>query len=259
MPIAYEFAPDMVIVSAGYDAAAGDEIGECFVTPNCYGHMTHMLSGLANGKICVVLEGGYNLESIANSALACTKVLLGEPPGPLRQLEASPLCVETVHEVAMIQSQHWTSLVPKYLDPLKLPDDVKTMRLNEVIRAYRSSKLFDTYELTRIPISKSSLAEVFQGHITASVDFYKNEVLVVNVHHGSDVRGNALAMTNKMNVDHSVIVDSDEMLRWTLENKWGLIDLEIPESEMTVQLGEMVLLTEPMKEIITYIWDNFIE
>ncbi|KAI5302641.1 Histone deacetylase hda1 [Ascosphaera pollenicola] len=47
MPIAYEFDPDFVIISAGFDAAAGDELGGCFVTPPCYAHMTHMLMNLA--------------------------------------------------------------------------------------------------------------------------------------------------------------------------------------------------------------------
>lgn len=43
-------------VSAGFDAAAGDDLGECYVTPAGYAHMTHMLSGLANGKLVVALE-----------------------------------------------------------------------------------------------------------------------------------------------------------------------------------------------------------
>ena len=74
MPIAIEFAPELVIswyhlyspdglltdltVSAGFDAAEGDELGECHVTPTGYAHMTHMLSGLAGGKLVVALEVG---------------------------------------------------------------------------------------------------------------------------------------------------------------------------------------------------------
>ena len=44
------------IVASGFDAAAGDELGGCFVTPACYAHMTHMLMTLANGKVAVCLE-----------------------------------------------------------------------------------------------------------------------------------------------------------------------------------------------------------
>ena len=66
MPIAYEFNPQLVIgtsyveltdvVSAGFDAAAGDPIGGCEVTPAGYAHMTHMLMPLAEGKLVLVLE-----------------------------------------------------------------------------------------------------------------------------------------------------------------------------------------------------------
>lgn len=43
-------------VASGFDAAVGDELGGCFVTPACYAHMTHMLMTLANGKVAVCLE-----------------------------------------------------------------------------------------------------------------------------------------------------------------------------------------------------------
>jgi histone deacetylase 6 len=34
----------------------GDELGMCYVTPAGYAHMTHMLMGLAGGKVVVALE-----------------------------------------------------------------------------------------------------------------------------------------------------------------------------------------------------------
>jgi len=44
------------VVSAGFDAASGDPIGGCEVTPAGYAHMTHMLMPLAEGKLVLVLE-----------------------------------------------------------------------------------------------------------------------------------------------------------------------------------------------------------
>ena len=87
MPACREFAPDLVYVSAGFDAARGDPLGGCDVSPLGYGHMTKELSTLAEGKIIVVLEGGYNLQSIAASTLGCLNVLLGgnSPPYETRQ------------------------------------------------------------------------------------------------------------------------------------------------------------------------------
>ncbi|KAF5093338.1 hypothetical protein D0Z03_002465 [Geotrichum reessii] len=78
MPIAIEYDPDLVIISSGFDAAEGDPIGGCHLSPNAYGYLTHMMKVLANGNLVVVMEGGYNLDSIAKSALAVTKVLIGE-------------------------------------------------------------------------------------------------------------------------------------------------------------------------------------
>ena len=49
-----------------------------------YGHMTHHLTALAGGRVVVALEGGYNLVSIAESATACAKALLGDPLPPVK-------------------------------------------------------------------------------------------------------------------------------------------------------------------------------
>ncbi len=49
MPIAREFNPGLVIILAGFDAATGDPLGACFVSPGCYACMTRMLMPLAGG------------------------------------------------------------------------------------------------------------------------------------------------------------------------------------------------------------------
>jgi histone deacetylase 6 len=80
MPIAQEFEPDLVIVSARFDASAGDELGGCFVSPACDSHMTHMLMSLAGGRVAVCLEGGYDVTAISKSALAVAQPLMSAPP-----------------------------------------------------------------------------------------------------------------------------------------------------------------------------------
>ncbi|KAI9032113.1 hypothetical protein DFJ74DRAFT_602021 [Hyaloraphidium curvatum] len=79
MPVAYEFDPDIVIVASGFDAAEGDPLGGCHVSPAGYHQLTHLLSGLAQGKLVVALEGGYNVKSISRSAAAVCSALLGDP------------------------------------------------------------------------------------------------------------------------------------------------------------------------------------
>ncbi|XP_062827338.1 histone deacetylase 6 isoform X1 [Anolis carolinensis] len=111
MPVAYEFNPELVLVSAGFDAARGDPLGGCLVTPECYAHMTHLLLGLAGGKVVVVLEGGYNLESISESMTMCTRSLLGDPPPALGRLKAPhPSALQSLACVASVHRKYWASL-----------------------------------------------------------------------------------------------------------------------------------------------------
>jgi acetoin utilization deacetylase AcuC-like enzyme len=87
LPIARSFDPGLVLVSCGFDAAAGDLLGGMRLSADGYGAMTERLVKLAGGKVVLALEGGYNLEAIAAAAAAVTHVLLGEKrvehdPGP---------------------------------------------------------------------------------------------------------------------------------------------------------------------------------
>ncbi|XP_024969089.1 histone deacetylase 15 isoform X2 [Cynara cardunculus var. scolymus] len=117
LPIAYEFAPDITIISAGFDAARGDPLGCCDVTPAGYAQMTKMLSSLSSGKLLVILEGGYNLRSISSSATAVIKVLLGESPeSMLENVVPSRSGLQTVLDVLMIQNQFWPTLGSVFSD-----------------------------------------------------------------------------------------------------------------------------------------------
>jgi hypothetical protein len=72
-----EFNPDLLIISAGFDSAKGDPLGKFSISPAGFAYMTIGLKQLAK-KSLVVLEGGYNLESIAVSSEAVTRALLGQ-------------------------------------------------------------------------------------------------------------------------------------------------------------------------------------
>uniref|UniRef100_A0A672IQ56 Protein deacetylase HDAC6 n=1 Tax=Salarias fasciatus TaxID=181472 RepID=A0A672IQ56_SALFA len=112
MPIAAEFNPGLVLVSAGFDAARGDPLGGYQVTPEGYAHLTHMLMALAGGRVLLILEGGYNLTSISDSMAMCTRTLLGDPPPSL----VTPLppphrnATLTINEVIRHHAPYWKSL-----------------------------------------------------------------------------------------------------------------------------------------------------
>lgn len=109
LPVAYEFAPDLVLVSAGFDAAVGDHLGGCRVTPNGFGQMTHLLSSLANGRIILVLEGGYNLAVMPDCVTSCTSVLLGDAV-PFVKLPSSASAVESILTTVDVHKAYWKSL-----------------------------------------------------------------------------------------------------------------------------------------------------
>ncbi|XP_068104737.1 histone deacetylase 6 isoform X3 [Hyperolius riggenbachi] len=118
MPIAYEFNPQLVLVSAGFDAARGDPLGGCRISPEGYAHMTHLLMGLASGKVVVILEGGYNLISISESMSMCTRTLLGDPPPFLLDLHPPrPSALRTISNVLSVQHKYWRSLRLKVEPP----------------------------------------------------------------------------------------------------------------------------------------------
>ena len=79
-PAALAFKPDFVLVSAGFDAAKDDLLGQMKVTPGGYAELTRIVRGIAeqycNGRLVSVLEGGYNLESLAASVEAHVRVLM---------------------------------------------------------------------------------------------------------------------------------------------------------------------------------------
>jgi acetoin utilization deacetylase AcuC-like enzyme len=103
LPIARSFSPDLVLVSAGFDAARGDLLGSQLISPGGYGAMTARLLGLAGGRVVLALEGGYELGAISASAEACLRVLLGDlAPAP----EPGPPSHAATHVLDAVAAQH---------------------------------------------------------------------------------------------------------------------------------------------------------
>ncbi|XP_047957076.1 histone deacetylase 5 isoform X1 [Salvia hispanica] len=111
IPVAKEFNPDMIIVSAGFDAAIGDPLGGCRITPHGYSIMLDKLMEFAGGKIVMALEGGYNLNSIATSARACVDVLLhGKAPNVVSEAYPFASTWRVIQEVRRELSTYWSVL-----------------------------------------------------------------------------------------------------------------------------------------------------
>ncbi|TAK22596.1 MAG: histone deacetylase [Chloroflexota bacterium] len=83
IPALERFRPDLLLVSAGFDAHWADPLASMHVTTSGHVAMIERLSSAANalcgGRLALVLEGGYNLEALAFGVIAVSRSLLGVP------------------------------------------------------------------------------------------------------------------------------------------------------------------------------------
>ncbi len=81
-PIALTFRPEIILVSAGFDTYFGDPLGEMKVTPAGFACLTRVLLDLAaeccDGRLALVLEGGYHIQGLTKCVRAVLLELLGE-------------------------------------------------------------------------------------------------------------------------------------------------------------------------------------
>ncbi|XP_069509291.1 histone deacetylase 7 isoform X3 [Ambystoma mexicanum] len=116
MPIAHEFAPDVVLVSAGFDAADGHPapLGGYKVSAKCFGYMTKQLMSLAGGGVILALEGGHDLTAICDASETCVSALLGNEldPFPEEILRQRPNmnAIRSLERVIQVQGKYWRSV-----------------------------------------------------------------------------------------------------------------------------------------------------
>ena len=78
MPLLREFAPELLIVSAGFDAADGDIQGKMKLTPGGFATWTKQLLTLRNCAPVFVFEGGYHLQVSAECITAVVREMLAD-------------------------------------------------------------------------------------------------------------------------------------------------------------------------------------
>lgn len=282
MPILYEFKPDFLIVSSGFDAAEGDPIGGCHVSPSGYSQMTHYMKTIAQGNICVVLEGGYNLDAISVSALRVAKVLLGEAPEVLQQSLPRPEAVQAVSDVIKVQSRYWKSLRPGYFGlDFTLPQLMgdyeallkksrdktfvevasKHSRLTDVVRLSQKENLFDTHQFVSLPIISEKKVETpsLKNQILASPNANETDTLLVIVHDPSRVWARRDPITGDLDPASAVTIDQTlRFIDWGLKQKYGIIDINVPVT-ITGENDIYYNNISAAQDILLYLWDNYIQ
>ncbi|KAF7361827.1 Histone deacetylase clr3 [Mycena venus] len=262
MPIAMEFAPELVIISAGFDAAEGDDLGECLVTPAGYAHMTYMLGGLAGGRLVVALEGGYNLDSITKSALAVTEIILGGAPAEMRSMVANEAAAETVWLVAMEQSKYWKSVSPKACEP---QEDASSLAFSvpEILKLHRQYYLYSKHDMMQVPLVGAELEQRFSAQVMCTPDIFQKDTLVFMIHEFGNLRVElASSASCDVQLERSYLIDfSKELVHWVKTEGYSLLDVNLfPKPLGTDQpFPRPKSINELRKDIVTYLWDNYVQ
>ncbi|MFZ5775121.1 MAG: histone deacetylase [Thermodesulfobacteriota bacterium] len=114
-PVARQYKPDCIMISAGYDIYFGDPLGGMTVTKEGFAYLARVLAELAEelcgGRLVLALEGGYNLAGIREGMLATLAEMAGRSLLPAaseaRLRQAAPPLIALERAVAAAK-KYWT-------------------------------------------------------------------------------------------------------------------------------------------------------
>ncbi len=118
VPVADDFEPELILVSAGFDAHTRDPLGGMSMTTQGYrslcGVVCELADRLCDGRLALILEGGYDLDALAGSVRACVEVLAGAaspesraPPEPQEVMGSEGSAERVIGEVRRIHRGFW--------------------------------------------------------------------------------------------------------------------------------------------------------
>jgi acetoin utilization deacetylase AcuC-like enzyme len=116
-PIALEFQPEIILVSAGFDIYIGDPLGGMNVTPNGFAGLIRTIMDIADaccgGKVVLTLEGGYDVHGQRDSVEQVLKELAGlskTNTGALLATAHQEMLNYLIERVRNTHRQHWKNL-----------------------------------------------------------------------------------------------------------------------------------------------------
>ena len=116
-PVALEFEPELILVSAGFDIHTDDPLGGMNITPEGFAALTRSLLTTAEaccgGKVVLTLEGGYDLNGLKASVRAVLNELSGrtrtDPVGLISHGARGDL-ESMMQKLVQVHGMHWKSL-----------------------------------------------------------------------------------------------------------------------------------------------------
>ena len=116
-PLTAEFKPDLILVSAGFDPHASDPYGGMRLTPTGFAALTRCLLDSAaagcGGRVVLVLEGGYDVQTIGDSVKAVLDELSGATTSAVADIAATAnpkKITYALKRVVNVQRRYWKNL-----------------------------------------------------------------------------------------------------------------------------------------------------
>jgi acetoin utilization deacetylase AcuC-like enzyme len=113
-PVLREFRPELILVSAGFDAHARDPLAGMQVSSDGFGRMAASVRAVAeqvcDGRLLLVLEGGYDLEALGESVSAVVQALSITKPREERSPTPGPSAQALVEKFRQVHGEHWPSV-----------------------------------------------------------------------------------------------------------------------------------------------------
>jgi acetoin utilization deacetylase AcuC-like enzyme len=115
LPVADQYKPEWILVSAGFDIHHSDPLGGMTVSEGGFAMMTRMLLDMGakhcGGKVLFALEGGYDLTGLANSTKAVIMEMKETPLyAPREKDNLSAGILQTVARVKQVLKPYWGNL-----------------------------------------------------------------------------------------------------------------------------------------------------
>jgi acetoin utilization deacetylase AcuC-like enzyme len=111
-PIALEYKPELVLVSAGFDPYVKDPLGGMEVTGDGFGNLATIIRAIADatcgGKVLLTLEGGYNPDGLREGVRSVLQALNG--PAWTVPVMDSPAAEKVIQSIIARQKKYWKSL-----------------------------------------------------------------------------------------------------------------------------------------------------
>jgi acetoin utilization deacetylase AcuC-like enzyme len=111
LPAALEFAPDIVLVSAGFDACAGDGLAQMNMSVDGFSMLASIVRSISKescaGRLAAVLEGGYNTVLLPLAIASVLEVFMGKELIQKGQSAPDRQVRKRLDEVKKVQSRFW--------------------------------------------------------------------------------------------------------------------------------------------------------